>query len=219
MLCENLCHCGKDADWKSQWFSNGIQSISEDLRSVYTKRQWLLWSINVKACIIRSFGVAPFWSDLLGLLRKLSNLISDVTSDIAALTLTLSIKGPLLKIEVSCLNNTEIFDTNANTVNRWKRLPKTDNWLFPTKMRFYRKLPSCYEQNGLLLPSGQHVKYFSKDTCLNSLSCMAFCIHNFLDFINQIYSTSVFCSETTTYVTILSEQSRHYDTCNSILIM
>ena len=46
---------------------------------------------------IRPVRVAThFWSDSLGLLRNLSNIIkSDIASDIAVLTLTLSVNGPL----------------------------------------------------------------------------------------------------------------------------
>ena len=51
---------------------------------------------------IGSIGVAAhFWSNSLGLLRNLSKFIqSSVTSDIAALMLTLSVNGPLAIISI-----------------------------------------------------------------------------------------------------------------------
>ena len=43
------------------------------LRPVYTKRQWLIWSLSINACVIsdQMEFATHFWSNSLGLLRNI----------------------------------------------------------------------------------------------------------------------------------------------------
>ena len=58
--------------------------VSKSLRPLYTKPQWLLWIVRINA-FVNAFGISdnwghnPFSSDLLGLLRNLSNLIRTIS--------------------------------------------------------------------------------------------------------------------------------------------
>ena len=60
---------------------------------IYTKRHWLIWNVSVDAS---GAGVAiHFWSDSLDFIKKSEQFNeSDIPSDIAALTLTLSVNRP-----------------------------------------------------------------------------------------------------------------------------
>ena len=51
------------------------------VRFVYTKRQWLIWSVSINTCIISDqLGVVShYWSDSLALLRNLSNSIRAIS--------------------------------------------------------------------------------------------------------------------------------------------
>ena len=71
----------KEIDWgfinwtsKLKW---RILNKNTVLRSVYTERQWVIWSVSINACLISDLlGWQPiFWRDSLGLLIKNSSSI------------------------------------------------------------------------------------------------------------------------------------------------
>ena len=82
----------KEGDHLNEW------PKSKQLRPVYTKPQWLIWSINKHLHHIWSV-----WSDSLGLPRNPGSFTkkskqlnqSEIASDIAALMLMLNVNGPL----------------------------------------------------------------------------------------------------------------------------
>ena len=70
---------------------------SNTLRLVFTKCQWLIWSISINVCVISDqLGLQPILEQLTWFIKKSKQFNqNNITGDMTALTLTLNIDGPL----------------------------------------------------------------------------------------------------------------------------
>ena len=81
------------------WY--GANWCKDSLRSVYAKRQWWIWSVSsTLASYLINCGCNPYLERLTWFIKKSKQFNHcDITSDITALTLMLSVNGSLVHVD------------------------------------------------------------------------------------------------------------------------